>query len=95
MNFPLLVARRYFRSKNKKNFIQVISNISMIGAAVGSMALVVVLSVFNGLEELIRASYNTFDPEIKVVPTQGKTFTVTDSLTEQLNKLSGVALSPK
>ena len=56
------------------------------------MALVVVLSVFNGLEELIRASYNTFDPEIKVVPTQGKTFTVTDSLTEQLNKLSGVAI---
>ena len=92
MNFPLLVARRYFRSKNKKNFIQIISNISMIGAAVGSMALVVVLSVFNGLEELIRASYNTFDPEIKVVPAQGKTFTLTDSLAQQLNDLPGVAI---
>ena len=92
MNFPLLVARRYFRSKNKKNFIQVISNISMIGAAVGSMALVVVLSVFNGLEELIRASYNTFDPEIKVMPTEGKTFALTDSLAKQLNALPGVAI---
>ena len=92
MNFPLLVARRYFRSKNKKNFIQVISNISMIGAAVGSMALVVVLSVFNGLEELIRASYNTFDPEIKVLPTQGKTFSFTDSLATQLSALPGVAI---
>ena len=92
MNFPFLVARRYFRSKNKKNFIQVISNISMIGAAVGSMALVVVLSVFNGLEELIRASYNTFDPEIKVLPAQGKTFPFTDSLARQLNDLPGVAV---
>ena len=92
MNFPLLVARRYFRSKNKKNFIQVISNISMIGAAVGSMALVVVLSVFNGLEELIRASYNTFDPEIKVALAQGKAFPFTDSLSAQLNALPGVAI---
>ena len=92
MNFPFLVARRYFRSKNKKNFIQVISNISMIGAAVGSMALVIVLSVFNGLEDLIQASYNTFDPEIKVVPARGKTFAYSDSLTEQLNALPGVAI---
>ncbi len=92
MNFPLLVARRYFRSKNKKNFIQVISNISMIGVAVGSMALVVILSVFNGLEDLIRASYNTFDPEIKVLPAQGKTFALTDSLAQQLRNVPGVAV---
>lgn len=92
MNFPFLVARRYFRSKNTKNFIQVISNISMIGVAVGSMALVVVLSVFNGLEELIRASYNTFDPEFKVMPAQGKTFPFTDSLSAQLQALPGVSL---
>ena len=90
MNFPLLVARRYFRSKNKKNFIQIISNISMIGVAVGSMALVVVLSVFNGLEDLIRASYDTFDPEIKVVPQEGKTFPFSDSLARRLQELPGV-----
>lgn len=92
MNFPFLVARRYFRSKDKKNFIQVISNISMIGVAVGSMALVVVLSVFNGLEDLIRASYNTFDPEIKVLPRRGKTFALSDSLRSQLAALPGVAI---
>lgn len=56
------------------------------------MALVVVLSVFNGLEELIRASYNTFDPEIKVLPAQGKTFPFTDSLADQLSALPGVAI---
>ena len=54
MNVPLLIARRYFRSKNKRNIISIISNISMIGVAVGTAALIIVLSVFNGLEDLVR-----------------------------------------
>ncbi len=62
----------------------------MIGVGIGTMALVVVLSVFNGLEELIRDSYNTFDPEIKVTPATGKTFTVTDSMLQQIQKVKGV-----
>ncbi len=92
MNLSLLIARRYFRSKNKKNFIQVISNISMVGVAIGTMALVVVLSVFNGLEDLIRESYNTFDPEIKIVPYRGKTFEASDSLLRIIREVEGVAL---
>ncbi|MEK6479539.1 ABC transporter permease [Catalinimonas sp. 4WD22] len=92
MNLSLLIARRYFRSKKKKNFIQVISNISMVGVAIGTMALVVVLSVFNGLEDLIRESYNTFDPEIKIVPQQGKTFEVSDSLINKISQVEGVSI---
>ncbi|MFP4340021.1 MAG: FtsX-like permease family protein [Cyclobacteriaceae bacterium] len=92
MNLSFLIAKRYFRSKKKKNFIQVISNISMIGVAIGTMALVVVLSVFNGLEDLIRESYNTFDPEIKIVPRSGKTFAVSDSLINVLEQIEGVDL---
>lgn len=64
----------------------------MIGVGVGTMALVVVLSVFNGLEELIRDSYNTFDPEIKITPTTGKTFIVTDYLLQQIKNVKGVAI---
>ncbi|WKN40822.1 FtsX-like permease family protein [Tunicatimonas pelagia] len=90
MNFPFLVARRYFRSKKKKNFIQIISNISMIGVAVGTMALVVVLSVFNGLEDLIKESKSTFDPEIKIVPVFGKTLLATDSLLNVVQQVKGV-----
>jgi len=90
MNFPFLVARRYFRSKKKKNFIQIISNISMVGVAVGTMALIVVLSVFNGLEDLIKASKSTFDPEIKIVPVRGKTFLATDSLLNVIQQIPGV-----
>ncbi|WKN33324.1 FtsX-like permease family protein [Porifericola rhodea] len=92
MNLSLLIARRYFRSKKKKNFIQVISNISMVGVAIGTMALVIVLSVFNGLENLIRESYNTFDPEIKVIPSEGKSFSVSDSLIQAIQNLEGIAL---
>ncbi|MEQ9440234.1 MAG: FtsX-like permease family protein [Cyclobacteriaceae bacterium] len=90
MNFPFLVARRYFRSKKKKNFIQIISNISMVGVAVGTMSLIVVLSVFNGLEDLIKESKSTFDPEIKIIPVKGKTFAVTDSLLTQIQQTEGV-----
>jgi lipoprotein-releasing system permease protein len=57
MNVPLLIARRYFSSKNKRNIISIISNISMVGVAVGTMALIIVLSVFNGLEDLVRTLY--------------------------------------
>ncbi len=64
----------------------------MIGVGVGTMALVVVLSVLNGLEGLIRESYNTFDPEIKIVPRQGKTFVLTDSLLQKIRQVSGVSL---
>jgi lipoprotein-releasing system permease protein len=92
LNLSFLIAKRYFRSKKKKNFIQVISNISMVGVAIGTMALVVVLSVFNGLEDLIRESYNTFDPEIKIVPRSGKTFPVSDSLIHEIEQIEGVEL---
>ena len=92
MNFPYLVARRYFRSKKKRNFIQVISNISMVGVGVGTAALVIVLSVFNGLEDLIKSSYNTFDPEIKILPRLGKTFLMTDSLRQALSAVPGVGI---
>jgi lipoprotein-releasing system permease protein len=90
LNLSLFIAKRYFRSKKKRNFIQVISIISMMAVAIGTAALIIVLSVFNGLEELIRDSYNTFDPEIKVVPAQGKSFVVTDSLLNSLSAVEGI-----
>ncbi|MDZ7648741.1 MAG: hypothetical protein U5K54_17040 [Cytophagales bacterium] len=59
MNFPLFIASRYFLSKRKKNFINIISILSMVGVAFSTAALIIVLSVFNGLEGLLR-SINTF-----------------------------------
>jgi lipoprotein-releasing system permease protein len=76
VNLPLFIARKYFLSKKKQNFINIISMLSMLGVAVGTMALVIVLSVFNGLEELIRGLNQNFDPELKIEATKGKSFSI-------------------
>lgn len=74
MLFPFFIAKRYFLSKKKSNFINIISWMSMFGVALGTMSLIVTLSVFNGLEDLIRSIYSSFDPEIKVTLVEGKSF---------------------
>jgi len=93
MNVPLLIARRYFSSKKKRNIISIISNISMIGVAVGTMALIIVLSVFNGLEDLVRTLYSKSDPDLVISATQGKAFEVTPPLLIKLKNTPGVALT--
>ncbi|RNI32361.1 ABC transporter permease [Rufibacter immobilis] len=92
MNVALFIARRYFFSKKKRNIINIISIIAMIGVGVGTMALIVVLSVFNGLEDLIRSLYGKFDPEIKITSVEGKSFETDEQLLERIRKTPGVAL---
>ncbi|SNR50264.1 lipoprotein-releasing system permease protein [Hymenobacter mucosus] len=88
----MLIARRYFLSKKKRNIISIISNISMIGVAVGTMALIIVLSVFNGLEDLVRSLYGKSDPDLVVTAVQGKSFELQAPLLARLTKTPGVAL---
>lgn len=92
MNVPLLIARRYFRSKNKRNIISIISNISMIGVAVGTAALIIVLSVFNGLEDLVRTLYGKSDPNLVISARKGKAFPVDTVLLTRLRAAPGVGL---
>ena len=72
-NFSFYVARRYMFSKKSVGAINVISFISVAGVAVGTMALVIVLSVFNGFHDLVASFFTNFDPQIEVVPVKGKT----------------------
>lgn len=72
-NFSFYVARRYMFSKKSVGAINVISFISVAGVAVGTMALVIVLSVFNGFHDLVASLFTNFDPQIEVVPVKGKT----------------------
>lgn len=72
-NFSFYVARRYMFSKKSVGAINVISFISVTGVAVGTMALVIVLSVFNGFHDLVASLFTNFDPQIEVVPVKGKT----------------------
>ncbi|MFN4145950.1 MAG: ABC transporter permease [Runella sp.] len=90
MNLPFFVAKRYFKSKKKKSFISLISNLSMLGVGVGTMALVVVLSVFNGMEELNRQLFRSFDPDLKIAPKEGKRFKISNEQLSQLRQAQGV-----
>lgn len=92
MNVSFLIAKRYFRSKKKRNIISIISNISMIGVAVGTMALIIVLSVFNGIEDLIRSLYGSFDPDLKISAAEGKSFEVTPEFLKGITGIKGVDL---
>ena len=90
MNLPLFIARKYFVSKKKKNFINIISIISMVGVAVGTMALIIGLSFFNGLEDILRNLYGTFDSQIKVEASKGKSFVANKSLIDSIAAVSSV-----
>jgi lipoprotein-releasing system permease protein len=90
LNLPFFVARRYFFSKKKTNFINVINFISMLGVCVGTAALVVVLSVFNGMEDLFRSLYSTFSSEIQVRPAKGKTFVIGSDTKQKIQQIPGV-----
>ena len=63
----------------------------MLCVAVGTMALIVVLSVFNGLEGLIKQLYSTFDPEIKITAVEGKSFKIDEAFLNKVKNTEGVA----
>ena len=92
MNFPFFIARRYVFSKKSTNAINVISAISVVGVAVGTMALVIVLSVFNGFHDLVASFFTNFDPQIELVPKQGKTAPADDPLLDQIRKMPEVSV---
>lgn len=92
MNLPAWIARRYFFSRKKRSFISWLSILSMLGVGVGTMALVVVLSVFNGMEELNKQIFRTFEADMTIAPKQGKRFLATPALKKRLQKIPGVNL---
>jgi lipoprotein-releasing system permease protein len=83
----LLFAWRYFRAKKSTNAINIIAWVSMAAIVVGTASLIVVLSVFNGFEDLVKSLYTSFYPDIRVSPVAGKTMTLT---ADQLTKLKAV-----
>lgn len=85
------IARRYFFSRQNKNAVNIITAISLLGLLVGAAALIIVLSAMNGLEGLVRSNYNTFDPDLKVSPEEGKFFEDSPTLLNNLMQLEGVS----
>ena len=81
---------RYLFSKKKHNIINVISIVSMIGIMVSSAALIVVLSVFNGMETMIGGWFNAFNPDFEITLVQGKSFPVDSFPKAEIAKLPEV-----
>ncbi len=90
MKLSLYIAKRYLFAKKSRNAINVISAVSVAGVTVGAMALIIVLSVFNGLEKMVNAIFNTFDPDLKIISAEGKTFNADTSKLKLLSNVNGV-----
>src|SRR5215471_10945075 len=86
----LLFAWRYFRAKKSTNAINIIAWVSMTAIVVGAAALILVLSVFNGFEDLVKSLYTSFYPDMKISPVSGKTLTLTQQQLEKLSVVKGM-----
>jgi lipoprotein-releasing system permease protein len=91
VKLSLYIAKRYLFAKKSRNAINIISAVSVAGVAVGTMALIIVLSVFNGLEKMVSAIFNTVDPDIKITAAEGKTFIADTSRLKLLANVEGVS----
>jgi lipoprotein-releasing system permease protein len=90
VKLSVYIAKRYLFAKKSRNAINVISAVSVTGVAVGTMALIIVLSVFNGLEKMVSNIFNTFDPDIKITAIKGKSFIADNTRLNLLSKVKGV-----
>ncbi len=90
MNLPFFLAKKYFFSRRKRGFIDFISLLSMLGVCVGTAALVIILSVFNGLEDLNRQIFKTIDPDLKIVSRDGRPFQISTQVEKKIAETKGV-----
>lgn len=91
MRLSLFIAKRYLFSKKKQNAINIISMISIIGVTIGTSALIVILSVFNGIDLLLQKSTDSFTPDIVISPATGKFIRFDSTIYESLRKNPDIA----
>lgn len=95
MKTALFIAKRYLISKKSVNVINLISGISVAGVMVGTFALIVILSVFNGMDTAIKTLYSSFDPEIKITASLGKSFAMDAATFHTIQHIQGIrAVTP-
>ena len=91
MNFPFYIAKRYLKSANKNNAINIINGIASLGIILSSMVLFVVLSIFSGLVNFSLSFSNDFDPDLKISSTLGKSYTISPQQEKEIKTIDGVA----
>ena len=89
MHLPAFIARRYLFSKSNRNVINIISIVSAVAIGIGCLALIVILSVYNGFDSLVESSYTSYSPDYIITPSKGKTVNLADSkVVEAIRELS-------
>lgn len=90
MNLSFNIAKRYLFGKKSTNAINIISGVSILGITVGTSALIIILSVFNGFEGLIKQLLNGFNPDVKITLSEGKHFLIDDEKLNQIKNIDGI-----
>ncbi len=90
MNTPFFIAKRYLLARKSHNLINIITWISIIGISVASFALIVVLSAFNGLEDVVASLNHQLNPDIQIAPVRGKTIALSAFPMDRVKSLDGV-----
>lgn len=90
MNLPFFIAKRYLFAKKSHNVINIISLISAAGIGIGSMALIVILSVYNGFDTLVKSFYQEYQPHFIITPQQGKSFHLNTAGIDAIRAISGI-----
>ncbi len=90
MRFSLFIAGRYLFAKKSHNVINIISAISAGGIAVGTAALIIILSVYNGFEDLLKSLYSTYESDLLIEPIQGKSFSPDTLYINSISQIKGV-----
>jgi lipoprotein-releasing system permease protein len=90
LNFPFYIARRYVFAKKSHNAINIIAKISVGGISVGTIAFIIVLSVFNGFDSVVRGLFNSFYADLEIVPKIGKTFVFDPDTLQNIKSIQGV-----
>lgn len=91
MKLSVYIAKRYLFAKKSRNAINIISTVSVAGVAVGTMALIIILSVFNGLEGMVSKIFNTFDPDLSITAAKGKVFIPDSTTLVMLSEITGIS----
>lgn len=89
--FPFFIAKRYLISRKSSNVIHWISRISILGVAIGTMSMVIVLAVFSGLNQLVQDLFSGFNPQLKITASEGKHFSASQDLLSKIDNQQGIA----
>ena len=95
MNVSFQIARRYLFGKKSTNAINIITGISAIGIAIGTSALILIMSVFNGFELLTTSNLDHYNPDYKITLNEGKFFEIDEEAFQKLEDLPGVVAVSK